>query len=512
NISFTHLDKLDGIRNWRQITVPSCWEAEFEDLVNYDGVAWYRRTLEIPAEWLQIAHNGKSRIIVHFDAVDYFARVWLNEYLLGEHEGGYLPFEFEIGAEALTALGVTEPSTSLTLTVQVIDPTDDRLHFPHYPMDEIPCGKQRWYINVGGIWQSVWLEHRPHIYVRNVHITPNDNLNGINVRVWLNHAPDVNLQGECIIISPDGNECVREVVSVEAGCTSFDFYVTIPAPQLWHPECPNLYKLRIELTNGDAYETAFGLRTVTTCGGCVYLNGEPIYLIGALDQDFYPDTIYRAPSDAYIEEQFKLAKQMGLNLLRCHIKIPERRYLDCADRIGLLIWYEVPSWWRFGERAKLRIRKHIQGMVERDYNHPSLIAYSIVNESWGVRLAEQELHRQWLVEMVNWLKQLDPTRLVIDNSPCRGNFHIKTDINDFHVYYNSPDHDAEFVQWVCDFDSRPEWTFSPHGDAAPKGDEPLIVSEFGLWGLPDIEALINHYGGKPWWFATGSDACRPEGV
>ncbi len=217
---------------------------------------------------------------------------------------------------------------------------------------------------------------------------------------------------------------------------------------------------------------------------------------------------------------------MGLNLLRTHIKITDPRYYDAADRAGILIWTELPNWQDLTDAAKRRAQETLFGMVERDWNHPSIIIWTIVNENWGVDLAVNAGHRAWLADMYNQLKALDPHRLVVGNSPCFTNFHVVTDIEDFHNYYAMPDHYRKWRDWVQTFASRPPWTFAhvyenieswreyirdpwnpvarqPAPEVRRRGSEPMVVSEFGNWGLPDVDKLRAHYGREPWWFETG---------
>ncbi|MGE5141173.1 MAG: glycoside hydrolase family 2 TIM barrel-domain containing protein, partial [Rudaea sp.] len=239
--------------------------------------------------------------------------------------------------------------------------------------------------------------------------------------------------------------------------------------------------------------------------------------------------IYTPFSDAELDEQFARAKHMGLNLLRTHIKITDPRYYDAADRAGILIWTELPNWSTLTPHVKQRARLTLTGMVERDWNHPSIIIWTIVNEGWGVDLAVNADHRAWLSETYDFLKQLDPHRLVVGNSACFTNFHVVTDIEDFHNYYSIPDHYDKWRDWVATFATRPSWTFATAyeniqqwreytGDPwkprarpqAPEvrrtGTEPMVVSEFGNWGLPDIAKLRECNNGKePWWFETGEE-------
>jgi hypothetical protein len=202
------------------------------------------------------------------------------------------------------------------------------------------------------------------------------------------------------------------------------------------------------------------------------------------------------------------AKALGLNMLRCHIKVPDPRYLQAADEAGVLVWYEIPNWDKLTDDSKLRGLATLRGMIERDWNHPSIVIVSIINESWGANLREPA-QREWLKQAYGEAKPMVPGWLVVDNSPCCENFHLATDIADFHQYNAIPDYASDFDRFVSDMAQRPGWLFSPYGDAMPRGDEPLMLSEFGNWGLPRIPES------KPWWFARafGDRAITlPDGV
>jgi hypothetical protein len=207
------------------------------------------------------------------------------------------------------------------------------------------------------------------------------------------------------------------------------------------------------------------------------------------------------------------AKRLGLNMLRCHIKVCEPSYLKIADEVGMLVWYEVPSWNDFNHfslKAAGRGEETFRQMAWRDWNHPSIVIQSIINESWGADLKKPE-QRRWLRYAYESAKHVTARRgtLVVDNSACCDNFHLRTDIDDFHRYNSIPDYHADFDRWVADFASRPRWSFSPHGDAVRTNQEPLVVSEFGNWGLPKLPENL------PWWFARdfgGREMTRPSGV
>jgi hypothetical protein len=517
----------------RDIRVPGPWQAQFDDLRDYSGVAWYRVRFA-PVE------AGPGVWLLRFNAVDYFATVYLNGHQVGEHEGGYLPFELDV-TEALSSVEQNE------LVVRVIDPGNDADFLPEFTFAEIPHGKQSWYGPIGGIWQSVALERRPAVHICAVRLTPDVPEQQVRARVTLNRPPDTDAGIRFRVTDPPG--AIREHrVTLRAGTTVEEFSLPVPEPMLWDTETPNLYQIEAALIPDgedmveplDTLGAVFGMRTITTnATGHLLLNGRVLYLRGALDQDYYPDLIYTPFSDAELDAQFARAKHMGLNCLRTHIKITDPRYYDAADRAGLLIWTELPNWQELTDAAKRRARETLLGMVERDWNHPSIIIWTIVNENWGVDLAVNPGHRAWLAETYAELKAIDPHRLVVGNSPCFTNFHVVTDIEDFHNYYAMPDHYRQWKDWVRTFASRPPWTFAhayesieawreyirdpwnpqprqPAPEVRRKGHEPMVVSEFGNWGLPDVDKLRRCYGGEPWWFETGIEwgdgVVYPHGV
>ena len=491
----------------RIVKVPAPWQSQAADLRDYIGAAWYRRSFEVPAHWLN-GHGDdheSGRVLLGIGAADYAAEVWVNGQPAGGHEGGYLPIELDV--TPLLRAGSNE------VVVRVDDPPEI--------FEEVPHGKQSWYGMLSGIWQPVWLESRPATHARRLRITPcGDN---VNVDVTLNR-PLAEVQSLCLEVFDPGGRLVAQSQVRETPAA-----LVVPEPALWSPEAPNLYTLRVRVQGAgrqDELSDTFGFRTIAVSGGQLQLNGRPLYLRGALDQDYYPDLIATPPSEEYIESQFLKAKAMGLNCLRLHIKVGDPRYYQAADRLGLLVWTELPNWQLLTPAAQERGRDTIAGMVARDWNHPSIIIWTIINESWGVDLSIPE-HRAWLADSYDRLKALDPHRLVVGNSACQGNFQVVTDIEDFHNYCAMPDQYLEWRDWVTRFAGRPHWSYAhayqdgkswrafikrtwkskprPHAsEVRRRNDEPLVISEFGNWGLPDVQQLVDAEGGQePWWFETG---------
>lgn len=488
---------LEDISEWRTIQVPGPWQAQFDDLRLVAGVGWYRRRVVVPDTW------ADRSVFLMIGAADYFTEMWVNGQPAGQHEGGYLPFECDVtpylrfGAENDFVIRVTDPG-----------PREQDI-FPQFPFAEIPHGKQAWYGPIGGIWQSVRLEARPHAHIGQMHITPHGLSGAVTVEVRLVNSPERgHLHARCF--APGGQAQVEFSAPLIPGEPVQRLDFTIEQPALWDLDAPHLYTLDVVLAEGDRVldqrSDRFGIRTIEARDGRLWLNGRLLYLRGALDQDYYPEGIYTPPSLDFLRAQVRQAKAMGLNCLRCHIKVPDPRYLQAADEEGILVWAEIPSWGRLTAASGQRARDTFAGMVARDWNHPSIVIWTIVNEDWGTDLVHTAADRAWLAETVDWARQLDPTRLIVDNSACFHNFHINTDIEDFHFYAAMPEHMDTWQRYVREFAGRAPFTFSPNGDGVRTGQEPLVLSEFGNWGLPDLARLRQAYAQRdPWWFATGQE-------
>ncbi|MFP9137137.1 glycoside hydrolase family 2 protein [Devosia sp. XGJD_8] len=469
---------------WREAHVPGPWQAQFSDLVDTSGRAVYKRSFALPEGW------GTQELALQFGAVSYFCEVLLNGQAIGSHEGAFLPFEIVLPASAL--------KSSNELEVRVTMPSADQRAYPDYPFGEVPHGKISWYGRIGGLWQSVALEARDPAHVESLVITAGTD--GV-AHVELGTSAAANGKPVQLSVLDAGGNVVAEA-GVTAGASAAAS-LRVANARLWSTDEPSLYSLVVNLGTDKRIET-FGFRTIEARGGQILLNGKPIYIRGALDQDYYPDGIYTPPSLEFLEDQARKAKHLGLNLLRCHIKVPDPRYYEVADRLGLLVWTEVPNVANFTSASARRMRETMEGILKRDRNHPSIIAWTLINEDWGTRLMENAEHRQWLKDSYDWLKAEDKTRLVVDNSACFPNFHMKTDLNDYHYYRSVPERRQEWDDITAQFAGGADWTFSPLGDAERTGDEPLVVSEFGVWGLPDPKLLREEDGSEPDWFETGS--------
>lgn len=488
------VQKLANAANVRPTRIPSSWQSQFADLRDYAGVGWYWRTITIAAP------AADQVALLRFGAVDYVAQVFINGQKAGSHEGGYVPFE--IDATSLLHSGDNQ------IAVRVTDPgAKPRQLVEGLNYAEIPHGKQNWYVQNSGIWQSVELDYRPRVHFGNVHISAAiDGAVSISAPVIVT-GPSATSTVSAEILDLAGKSVWKSTQDAPAWTSTAKLTGTVANPMLWSTSAPNLYELRVSLGSGDTVHTKFGFRSFATHDGKFYLNGHAIYLRGALDQDFFPDTIYTPPSLDDLHDEMRKAKALGLNLLRCHVKVPDPRYLEAADEAGILIWYEIPNWDKLTADSERRGMDTLRGMVERDSNHPSIVIVSILNESWGANLKEVA-DRTWLKSAYEQAKTFVPW-LVVDNSACCDNFHMATDIADYHDYAAIPDYASNFDRLLDDQAQRPGWLFSPYGDAVQRGDEPMMLSEFGNWGLPQAPEA------EPWWFTRefdGHGSTEPDGM
>ncbi len=400
-----------------KIVVPFPWESELSGVHrrDYRGVGWYRRTFEVPRGW-----QGR-RVALKFCAVDWAATVWLNGERLGQHAGGYAPFEFDI----TDRVRWDEPNLLVVRAYDVVD-------------RETPTGKQTgWYTPSSGIWQTVYLEATGRTFVEQVRITPH-----LDGRADF----DVSVGGEVATTEVVVRSMDRRFPDAKAGaeggrCT---VGVRVPDPKLWTPDHPNLYAALVILKQGgeevDRVKTYFGLRTVEhgpyaeSDFGYVLLNGEPIYLRGALDQSFNPWGIYTAPSDQFLKDDMRLTKEAGFNFLRIHIKVDEPRRLYWADKLGVLLQCDLPSVSSHSSTAEANWEQTLRDTIARDYSHPAIFSWCDFNEEWGIGRADGDnrAHRvDWVEAMYRLTRELDATRLCEDNS---GWSHLLTDLNSFHWY------------------------------------------------------------------------------
>lgn len=307
-------------------------------------------------------------------------------------------------------------------------------------------------------------------------------------------------------------------VMIQDDSTSFDFTVDVPNPKLWTPESPHIYDATLELQDAagrvvDSIQTYFGLRTIgrgkygDESFERILLNGKPLYLRAALDQSFNPRGLYTAPDDEFLKRDMVIAKTMGLNGLRIHIKPDEPRRLYWADRYGILILEDMPNTWQQNARARVAWEKTMREAVMRDRNHPAIIAWVAFNETWGLGKAEDYKKdrdaQQWVARMVETIRDLEGhERLVEDNSPCNYDHIVSTDLNSWHFYIDDHVKAREHIQHVVN-QTRPGSGFN-YCPGLAQSSLPLINSEYGAvsagggdrdisWGLRDLTTQLRRH-------------------
>ncbi len=449
------------------ITVPFPWGSKLSGVESEADIAWYRRTIRVPAEW-----QGQ-RVFVVVGACDWLTTGWLDGQKVGSFQGGYTPFEFELTANVRWG-----QDQQLVLRV------DDTPH--RFKLE----GKQG-YGPAKGIWQTVYLEARPKVALETVHFTPDIDAGTVAVKATLSEPAPGPMAFELQFKPEDRPETVASA-KVLAQQREIEFTVPLSNVKLWSLEDPYLYEVKAALSgegNKDVVDTYFGMRKISvmklpgTEHPYIALNDKPIYLELTLDQAYHPDGFYTFPSDAFMRDEILRSRQIGLNGQRIHVKIGIPRKLYWADKLGVLIMADVPnSWGQPDEDMRRETEVALRGMIKRDFNHPAIFSWVTFNETWGLRTGDQGYTPQtqdWVASMVRLAKGLDPTRLVEDNSACN-NDHVLTDINSWHAYL--PGYKwTEHLDQVCrDTFAGSKWNYI---GGRTQGTEPLLNSECGnVWG------------------------------
>lgn len=394
-----------------RILVPYPVESSLSGVERHAERAWYRTNFGVPSGW------RNRRILLHFGAVDWEARVWLNGRELGVHRGGYDAFTFDI-TEALNAKGPQE------LVVGVWDTMDEP--GPNARGKQIREPKDIWFSAVTGIWQTVWIEPVNDVSVDSLKLTPDIDTGVLNATI--NARGDV-AGVEAEVVALHGR---REIARVKDP-VSQSLTLAIPKAKLWTPENPHLYDLRVVLKKDgkvvDKVESYFGMRKISVMKDArgvlrLALNNEIRFQIGPLDQGYWPDGLYTAPTDDALKYDVEITKRLGFNMTRKHVKVePERWYYWC-DKLGLLVWQDMPNGFNFTPEWRQQFETELRRMVEGRYNHPSIVMWVVFNESWG-----QYEDTPRVTAMV---KEWDPSRLV--NNASGWNDHGVGDVVDKHIY------------------------------------------------------------------------------
>lgn len=417
----------DSARFDRQIVVPFPPESELSGIgdTSFHPVLWYRRAFSA-------SPVAGERLLLHFGAVDYRARVWVNGALVAEHEGGHTPFSADISANL-------DPSGEQVVVVRAEDQPGD-ITQPRGKQDWEETPHAIWYNRTSGIWQAVWLEPVPETYVADLQFTPVLDDGSVRVEATLNQACAGFLH-----IRLTRKDVVLAEQSVRVSGTAIDTRVVIPAAHngvhrndlYWTPDSPNLIDATVTLLGPDtrpidSVESYFGLRSVGIANGRFVLNERPVFVRSVLEQGYWPQSHLAAPTPEALKREVELIKSLGFNAVRIHQKIEDPRFLYWADHLGLMVWGEIANAFAYSAQAVDRLTREWLSAVKRDRSHPSIVTWVPINESWGVSdIALRRDQQDFATSLYYLTKAIDPTRPVISNE---GWEHTISDIWGVHDY------------------------------------------------------------------------------
>jgi beta-galactosidase/beta-glucuronidase len=465
-----------------KIVVPFAPESVLSGIGDVDFIAavWYRKSVTIPSDWA-----GK-RVLLHVGACDFNSWVYIDGVEVASHAGGYTPFTVDITDHALAG-------DAAVITIAAED--DNRRGAQAKGKQSSSFQSQGCdYTRTTGIWQTVWLEAVPQTYLESAKYTSNIEADGVLVQVQLGGSLPASGTRVNVVAKADGD--VVGDVTVHVSGTTAAVFVPLSDVRPWGVEHPFLYDVTLQLVDSqddviDTVESYFGLRTITVRGTVVEINGKPVFQRLILDQGFYPDGIYTAPSDDALKNDILLSQAMGYNGARLHQKVFEPRFLMWADRLGYILWGEAPDWGLNTGNAdgySAFVQSWVEE-VERDYNHPAIVGWCLFNEHAPAGSPE---HFRTIYKMV---KAIDPTRPVIDAS---GYHHVVTDVYDVHDYEQDPVKFAKNHAYLTTGEGK---LFLNFPDVIPtaawKAGKPYWVSEFG-----GIRWVANEQFGDGWGYGT----------
>ena len=476
------------------IQVPFAPESEMSGIgdTTFHHGCWYEREVDLAPP------GDGTRVLLHFGAVDYRASVWVNGTFLGSHQGGHTPFSFD-ATHALRADG------RQVITVHAEDDPLD-LSKPRGKQDWELTPHSIWYPRTTGIWQTVWLERVPATYIEHVVWTPLLERWEIGCELFVTGTPRDDLRLRVTLFTQDqilvddtytviAREVHRRIALSDPGIDDYRNKL------LWSPDCPHLVEARLELLNGrgnviDTVYSYTALRSVGIDRDRFMLNGRPYYLRLVLDQGYWPESLMTPPSTEALRRDIALVKAMGFNGVRKHQKIEDPRFLHLADRMGLLVWEEMPSAYRFTHESVERLVREWTEVLDRDSSHPCIVVWVPFNESWGVpNLPEKVTHQHCVQALYHLTKTLDPTRPVVGNDGWEA---TATDIVGIHDYDGSPTrlHDrygprADLNDIFC--------RRRPGGrllllEGHPHKGQPVMLTEFGGIAIKSREPGSEEWG------------------
>lgn len=420
----------------KKIKVPFCYQSEMSGIgtAEVHHVVWYRKEFMVEKDRLL----GKS-LLLKFGAVDYETEVYVNQIYAAGHRGGHTPFEADI-----TGL-VTEGKNIVTVKVMDYSDADKPRGKQTWTGENFAC----WYTPTTGIWQSVWLEYAGKSYIKRIKATPDLDRNEVLCEVFVSSMEALKTEISFLSI-PAGGDTQKDLGSINIICENGYGKGILALPDLdvrreeliWTLARPNLIEMQVLLLNDQVY-SYFGLRSVSVSNGRILLNGEVLYQRLILDQGYWKESLLTPPDDEAIKQDIILSKKMGFNGARKHQKVEDPRYYYWADRLGFLVWGEMPSCFQYTDNTLERTSGELTEFIQRDYNHPSIITWVTANESWGMRNIRTDKSQQNFSNMLYYqAKALDKTRLVSGNDGWEQTEH--TDILALHDYELMPENTGKY--------------------------------------------------------------------
>ncbi|XOK64546.1 glycoside hydrolase family 2 protein [Paenibacillus elgii] len=454
------------------INVPFCFQSPLSGIgdPSIHDTVWYRKKMTLPASYLD------KRVLLHFGAVDYRASVWVNGQLAMTHEGGHVPFEGDI--TDLLKHGENH------IVVKAEDFSRDK---------RLPRGKQFWedksrmiwYTRTTGIWQTVWMEAVEATHLKRVWLTPDIDRDEIQLRIGVQgraHGIEVSVKA---VITFQGEHVTTETFRInhdlESRSIGLNDFHDHGMGRLWSPETPNLYDVEfivfVDGVETDRVKCYFGMRKISIEHGKICLNNRPIVMKMVLDQGYFPDGILTAPTDEAIRRDVELTKAMGFNGSRKHQKVEDPRFMYWCDKLGLLVWGEMANAYDYSAQYAQRFAQEWQEAILRDYNHPCIVAWVPLNESWGVPNIlidrRQQHHAQAMYYMT---KSFDEHRPVISND---GWEHMKSDLCTIHDYEWREEVLTERYSTAQNAVHSMPANRRIHVGGISYAGEPILLSEFG---------------------------------
>lgn len=474
-----------GLPNPADIVVPYPVESAASKIhaVAPAEVVWYEREFLVPAEW-------SERVMLRIGACDHWTRVFINGQEVGQHRGGYAPFGFDIGHALID--GINRITLRAEDSLSWTQPRGKQAGTTRWPID---------YDSVTGIWQTIWLEPLPMVCIESTAFEYKVASAELMYTVGFSAQVDGLLE---VAISDQGSVIASASAQTNLRSETRLRFV-IEHPQLWSPDTPHLYDVSLKLTNHqandiDTVESYVGLREISTADGALRLNEQPLYLRGVLDQGYFPEGWYTALTDEDIRRDVELTLAMGFNCARKHQKAEDPRYLYWADKLGLLVWAEMPSGRIFSTELVEALTSEWIDLVKRDRGHPSVMAWVPFNESWGVwHQAERPAQRAFVDGIVGLTKALDPSRCVVGND---GWEFSSGDLWTLHLYFENRDVATRLDELIADPSKSVTDEYGGHEragalPAAAVAGLPILLTECGGIGFGRYSDSDFSYGDIP---------------